>query len=413
MLKIYVCGPTVYNDVHIGNMRPILSFDFIMKAHRFLGHEYKFINNITDIDDKIINRAKDENVSETVISEKYTAGYLELLEQLSIDTITHIEKVTDNIDEIERYIAFLVKKESAYVDGVNVWFDVKKNINFYGEVSGQKLSKMEFSEQSNLKRFEADFALWKDTVDGVKYPSRFGHGRPGWHTECVALINKHFGSEGVDIHGGGTDLTFPHHENENIQHRALFGKPLAKKWLRCGQIMFKGEKMSKSLGNIIWAKDFIKEHGSEVFRTIILNTNMLAPVDINDSILNNAKNTVNKYKKLIFSFITKYQDNFIDNPLLTNEDKEICEIINPLTDHNFSEFNFRFNGLIKKYNISPSILIAKQIYTILNIILPKLAVLQPYLKQLPTYFEWQNMVLSKNYEAADILRSKLMELNLI
>ncbi|VEU75644.1 Cysteine--tRNA ligase [Mycoplasmopsis maculosa] len=410
MKKIYVCGPTVYNDPHIGNLRPIVTFDLMLKAYRALGKKFKFIHNITDVDDKIINKAIEENKTEQEISELYYQKYLQLLNKMNVDTISNIEKVTDNIELIKDYINKLYTSKNAYKDNIgNVWFDVNKNKENYGVVSNQKLDNMEFEEQNQDKQYEADFALWKITTKGIKFDSIFGHGRPGWHTECVALIDKHFGKEGVDVHGGGMDLTFPHHENENIQHFSLFGKNLAKNWLRTGQINLNGIKMSKSLGNIISAFDFIEKYGASLFKIIILSSKFTAHINLTQELIDNMISIEKKYKKLLFKFFTSF---FIDE-LDTKINDKIKEILTMISEGEFSNFNYLLNEEIKEFNRSKSIINAKNIYFILKVIHPELTDINKYKKYIDLYNEWNYFIDKKDYINADKIRDILIKNDLL
>ncbi|MEA4115321.1 class I tRNA ligase family protein [Mycoplasma sp. 744] len=413
MLKIYVCGPTVYNHVHIGNLRPILTFDLILKAARELNYDFKFIHNITDIDDKIIEKAIKENKNEKEISNFFTNKYLELLNILNINTITNLEKVTDNLPLIDNYINKLVISKNAYLDeNQNVWFDVKKNIKAYGNVSNQKLSNMIFEDKYKAKKFEADFALWKQTNIGVQFNSSFGMGRPGWHTECVALIDKHFAEEELDFHGGGMDLTFPHHENENIQHWALYNKNLCKNWLRTGQINLEGVKMSKSLGNVILAKDFLNKYGPAILKLLFFNSKITAPINITDELISNMQQIENKYKKFIFKFFVDKLDVNIDNDNLINN-KKYTDILLSVYNQDFAKYNFLVNELFKLINKENDIENKIVLFKIFNLFHSELTDKNKYLKHIEIFKKWQEFLEQKEYSKADNLRQILIDVNLI
>lgn len=407
MIKVYVCGPTVYNDIHIGNLRPIITIDLILKAARNLNIDFTFIHNITDIDDKIINKSLETKKTENEISKKYANKYLKILNQTKVDTISKVEFVTENLDVIENYINMLLKTNNAYITNEgNVLFDVKKNENNYGTVSNQNLDKMIFQDTDINKRYKADFSLWKKTTLGIKFSSIFGKGRPGWHTECCALIYKHFGKNGVDFHGGGVDLIFPHHENENIQHFALFNKNLSKNWLRCGQINLKGEKMSKSLGNVWLAKDFLKQHDSNVFRMIIINSNITAPINISEETIEFAKSTIKKLNRVMFNTIINSNQN-------ENFDKEEYNLYNNfILEKNFSGFNFKVNETFKELNKNfdpnkSSTLI--KVFTDLGFVFD----LQDINQKVLLYHKWKNLISQKDYEKADIIRKILIDAHLL
>ncbi|MEE3928066.1 class I tRNA ligase family protein [Mycoplasmopsis ciconiae] len=406
MKKIYVCGPTVYNDPHIGNMRPIITFDIILKAARALNIDFNFVHNITDIDDKIINQALSQNKSEKEISSHYTNEYFELLKMFNVDTVTKFELVTENIDFIVEYINKLIKSQNAYLVGQNVYFDVQKNQNNYSRVSNQNLQMMKNDENDSNKKFFADFALWKDTSVGIKFDSNFGKGRPGWHTECCALIYKNFGQEGVDIHGGGMDLTFPHHENENIQHFSLFNKDLTKEWLRSGQINLNDQKMSKSLGNVLLAKDFLVQHSQNIFRIFLLLSAFNAPINISQENINNAYKYLNKIKKLKFLTLL---NNFSDKN--NDSTQKINELMNLIWNRNFNAFNKEINELIKEYNKSKNDLyayICVKSFENLGIVFD-----EDFQKYIKIYKQWKEALSQKDYSQADKFREILIKKDLI
>ncbi|OAB48765.1 class I tRNA ligase family protein [Mycoplasmopsis gallinarum] len=413
-LNIYVCGPTVYNYVHIGNLRPILTYDLMLKGWRELGNSFNFVHNLTDIDDKIIKKAIEENKTEKEISEFYTKDYLKLLSDLNVNTITSIEKVTNNIEFIADYVQKLLEKNNAYKDNQNnIWFNIEKNQNHYGVVSNQKLINMNFEENDSNKLFEADFALWKNTTIGIKYQTKIGYGRPGWHTECCALISKHFGSEGVDIHGGGMDLTFPHHENENIQHFALYNENIANEWIRTGQINLDGLKMSKSLGNIILANDFIEKYGPEILKLIILNSKISAPINITDSLIDNMQAILSKYKKFVFKFFILNIDTQSENLIKFKENEIFLKAMESLSKFDFADFNLILNSLIKDFNKNTNYETASIIFKILSIIHPKLTDKSQYKKSLEIYEQWQKCLKERDFLNADKLRKQLIDEKLI
>lgn len=405
MLKIYVCGPTVYNDVHIGNMRPILTIDLMLKAARYLNKPFTFIHNITDIDDKIIKQASLSNITEKELSTKYANAYLDLLNTFGVDTISQVEYVTENLDLINDFIAKMVAKGDAYTDKENnVWFDVAKNKDNYGSISNQKYEALLKNNSDFEKQNSNDFALWKKTQVGVTFDSPFGKGRPGWHTECAALIYKHFNDQGVDMHGGGMDLTFPHHENENIQYLSVTGNKIAKNWLRTGQINLNNEKMSKSLQNVILVKDFLLKHSPDVLKMIFLSNSITGIINIDDNLINNSLKTINKLKKIFFRALVENND--------ASFDKAKTELIfEKLFAGKFSDFLFEVNSLIKEANtgnlISQKTLI--EIFTVLKFDLASF----DYAKYINVYEQWKEELANKNYEQSDNLRKILIENQLI
>ncbi|HCJ37070.1 MAG TPA: cysteine--tRNA ligase, partial [Erysipelotrichaceae bacterium] len=260
---IYVCGPTVYNYVHIGNTRPMIIFDVLRRTFEYLGYDVTFVSNYTDVDDKIIKKAKEEGVSEKELTEKYIKAYEDVRNGLNIETPTHTPRVTETMDKIIAFVAALIEKGYAYESQGDVYFRVSK-IKDYGHLSGihvedliQGASERTSTEDDDKKESSLDFALWKKTNEGIQFDSPWSKGRPGWHTECVVMINDIFGRGLIDIHGGGYDLKFPHHENEIAQAIAYSNTHLANYWMHNQMININGEKMSKSLGNVLWAKDLL------------------------------------------------------------------------------------------------------------------------------------------------------------
>ncbi|MFV8476633.1 class I tRNA ligase family protein [Mycoplasma sp. BRA290] len=409
MIKVYTCGPTVYNDVHIGNLRPILTMDLILKAHRALGNEFNFVHNITDIDDKIINKAIATNQSEQEVATFYANKYLELLQKFNIDTITHLEYVTANMDLIVAFIQKLLDLGAAYQDSEgNVWFDVIKYQNHYGAVSNQKIENMisEENEYSNLKKSPIDFALWKKTKVGVVYDSPFSKGRPGWHTECAVLIYKHFGKEGVDIHSGGMDLTFPHHENENIQFYALTNQPIAQNWLRTGQINLNGMKMSKSLQNVILPKDFLQNYSPDVLKTIFLQNGFTSEINIDSNTLESVNALINKIKRLYFAA-------YLDQINLKDYDIELfVQAMQAIANLRFSDFNKLINEIIKQANKTKETKYFATVMQIFNILGYEFNQID-FASYANIYHQWKELLAQKNYQAADQLREILVNNNLI
>ena len=255
-VKIYVCGPTVYNYIHIGNARPVVVFDTLARFFKYMKYEVEYVQNFTDVDDKIINRANEEGIPTEEVTKKYIQGFFEDIEPLNPLKDIKRPKVTENIPEIIDTIKRLVKNGYAYIKDGNVFFDVKKYKD-YGMLSNQKIGELESGIRVDIreeKNDPLDFALWKNRKEGEPYwESPWGQGRPGWHIECSAMSRKYLG-ETFDIHGGGQDLIFPHHENEIAQSRCAYHGEFAKYWMHNGFIQVDGDKMSKSLGNffLLW-----------------------------------------------------------------------------------------------------------------------------------------------------------------
>lgn len=299
-VSIYICGPTVYNHAHIGNTRPMIVFDVLRRTFEYLGNDVTFVSNYTDVDDKIIKAAKAEGITEKELTDKYIKAYEDVRAGLNIEDPTYKPRVTETMPEIIDFIQALIDKGYAYeVDG-DVYFRVTK-VKEYGMLSGIKVedliagaSDRTLSEDDKKKESATDFALWKKTNEGIQFDTPWSKGRPGWHTECVVMINKLFKDGKIDIHGGGQDLKFPHHENEIAQSMAYNGHPIANYWMHNQMINIDGEKMSKSLGNVLWAKDLIVEFGCNVFKWLMLSTHYRNPLNMTDDVIAGVRKEVSK-----------------------------------------------------------------------------------------------------------------------
>lgn len=294
-VQIYVCGPTVYNYFHIGNARPFVVFDTLRRYLEYRGKKVKYVQNFTDVDDKIINKAREEGVTPGEISEKYIAEYYKDAAALNVEKATFHPKVTENMDEIIQFTKRLIEKGHAYeVDG-DVYFSTR-SFKDYGKLSKQNIEDLESGariEVGEKKEDPLDFALWKarKSEDEIAWESPWGMGRPGWHIECSVMSTKYLGDT-IDIHAGGQDLTFPHHENEIAQTEAATGKPFAKYWMHNGYITIDNEKMSKSKGNFFTVRDILKHYDGEVIRFFLLSGHYRNPINFSDEMMGQAKNSL-------------------------------------------------------------------------------------------------------------------------
>ena len=303
-VSCYVCGPTVYNYVHVGNLRPVVVFDVLRRLFIHLGYKVTFISNFTDIDDKIIKQAKIENISEAEIAEKYIKAFELAREGVNSLKPDYQPRVTHTMGLIIDFISELINKGYAYeVDG-DVYFRVTKVEN-YGCLSNMKVDDLVVGariEENSKKESPLDFALWKKTEEGVKFESPWSNGRPGWHSECVVMINSLIEDGHIDIHGGGFELKFPHHENEIAQQVAIKGHKIANYWMHNGFINVDNVKMSKSLGNVILANDYINLYGGNVVRFLLVNTHYRVPVNFSSDLVDVAKKELERiqstYNKL-------------------------------------------------------------------------------------------------------------------
>ena len=294
-VDMYVCGPTVYNHAHIGNARPMVVFDVLKRLFEAEGYTVTYVSNFTDVDDKIIKKAAEEGTTENVIAERYIEAYTQVRTMLNTELPDITPRVTETMDQIIAFIDELVKSGHAYESDGDVYFSVD-SVPTYGEISHQKLDQLEAGariETNDQKKNPYDFALWKKTDMGIKWNSPWGEGRPGWHTECVVMINNNLGDR-IDIHGGGMDLKFPHHENEAAQQEALHGNSLANYWVHNAMVNIDGEKMSKSLGNTLWAKDVITQLGTNLTRWLVSSVHYRKELNFSQETVETARKELEK-----------------------------------------------------------------------------------------------------------------------
>lgn len=295
-VTMYVCGPTVYDSCHIGHARSVIVFDVISKYLKVAGFEVTYVRNFTDVDDKIINRAGQLGIDSHEVAEKYIKEFYEDMDALNIERATIEPKATEHIDNIIALIEILLKKEIAYRINGDIYYSVDK-FKDYGKLSGRKLEDMEAGARVEIderKKNPFDFALWKSQKPGEPYwESPWGKGRPGWHIECSAMSSTYLG-ETFDIHGGGKDLIFPHHENEIAQSEGAYDKPFAKYWVHNGFVNINQEKMSKSLGNFLMIKDMLKLYHPDSIRLFLLSNHYRSPIDFTDKAMEESEAALDK-----------------------------------------------------------------------------------------------------------------------
>jgi cysteinyl-tRNA synthetase len=307
-VKMYVCGPTVYNHIHIGNARPLVFFDTLRNIFEFLGYHVAYASNITDIDDRIIKASQEQKIPESEFTDFFTKAYFKLYRKLGARIPSFTPHATAYVGAMIDFIEGLLKTGYAYKSASGIYFRVGKIENF-GLLSNRKLSELEEGHRVNLesdKEQAQDFALWKFTSEGIKFPASFGEGRPGWHTECVCMIKDIFDTP-IDIHGGGIDLIFPHHENENAQCLAHDHHILANYWVHVNFLNMGNIKMSKSLGNVEYAKDLVEEFGGGSVRLFLLSTNYRSPITYSKELLASCQTKYLQIVKLIKNTFLQYQ----------------------------------------------------------------------------------------------------------
>jgi cysteinyl-tRNA synthetase len=322
VVNMYVCGPTTYNFIHIGNARPMVVFDAFRNYLASLGYQVNYIQNYTDVDDKIINKSKEEGIDPLELAAKYIGEYRKDADSLRVKEATFHPKVSENIEEIIEFIDTLIKKGFAYEVEGDVYFDVR-NYKPYGKLSGKNIDDLKSGarvEIGDKKRSPLDFALWKAAKEGeINWSSPWGNGRPGWHIECSTMSMKYTKSPTLDIHGGGQDLIFPHHENEVAQSEGYTGKPFVNYWMHNGFITVNKEKMSKSLGNFFLVREILEKFSGEVIRYFILSSHYRNPIDFNDGALVESEKSLSK-------LMTAYSN--LENLIAENKDnqEDILEI---------------------------------------------------------------------------------------
>lgn len=419
-VSMYVCGPTVYDHPHVGNLRPVVVFDTLRRLFMYLGYEVTFVSNYTDVDDKIIAKAQKEGKTEIEISNRYIAEFKDITSKINSLPPTYTPRVSEYIPSIISYIQKLIDVNSAYVaSNGDVYFRVN-SVKDYGELSNMNIDDLIVGariESSSIKESPLDFALWKNTDVGIKWETKWSNGRPGWHTECCVMIDSIFEEGLIDIHGGGFDLKFPHHENEIAQQKASNNNKLANYWMHNGFVTFGNEKMSKSVGNIITANDAIERLGGLVTRLTLLSSHYRAPVSFSEETIAMAKSEIDKIKipytqaaiklQLLGEDLSKYKptniDKFIDAMCddlnISNALSELFVVLKEINANlRVKEINTELLGnLVKTLQDMLFILGLKIEYPLLN----------DEDKQI--YNEYQQARINKDYTKSDELRNILIE----
>lgn len=419
-VNMYVCGPTVYNYIHIGNARPVIFYDMLKRYLEFLGYDVTYASNITDVDDKIIKKAIAENKTEKEVANFFENAFFEATQMVGSKKPDLIPHATDYINEMIEFIEELLKKGYAYQADGDVFFRVSK-ISDYGILSNQVSDDLESGARISVndkKESPLDFTLWKKTTEGIQWDSPFGKGRPGWHTECVVMNHKLFGSE-IDIHGGGMDLKFPHHENEIAQCEALYHNHLAKYWLHVGRLDLAGAKMSKSLGNCIYVKDLKTTKDGMVLRCLILFSPYRSIITYTEELKNQYEKEYDKWQRAYKQALYECQ---YRNISLVNDSKEDIEKFKEYMNQDFNVQNVLtlLTTLVKDINTSLRSknydVLALKLTTfkeILDVLGINLFVKPLNEEELDVYSKWNEARINKNYNDADFYRNKLVEWNIL
>lgn len=419
-VNMYVCGPTVYNYIHIGNARPVIFYDMLKRYLEFLGYDVTYASNITDVDDKIIKKAIAENKTEKEVANFFENAFFEATQMVGSKKPDLIPHATDYINEMIEFIEELLEKGYAYQADGDVFFRVSK-ISDYGILSNQVSDDLESGARISVndkKESPLDFTLWKKTTEGIQWDSPFGKGRPGWHTECVVMNHKLFGSE-IDIHGGGMDLKFPHHENEIAQCEALYHNHLAKYWLHVGRLDLAGAKMSKSLGNCIYVKDLKTTKDGMVLRCLILFSPYRSIITYTEELKNQYEKEYDKWQRAYKQALYECQ---YRNISLVNDSKEDIEKFKEYMNQDFNVQNVLtlLTALVKDINTSLRSknydVLALKLTTfkeILDVLGINLFVKPLNEEELDVYSKWNEARINKNYNDADFYRNKLVEWNIL
>lgn len=309
-VRMYVCGPTVYNYIHIGNARPVVVFDTVRRYLEYSGYQVSYVSNYTDVDDRLIRASKERGLSVPEIADQFIRAYEEDTDALNVMEATIHPRATRTMPEIIRFISQLVAKGFAYAVDGDVYFRTRKFAD-YGKLSHQSIDDLKSGARIEIderKEDPLDFALWKKAKPGeINWSSPWGEGRPGWHIECSAMVEKYLGDT-IDIHAGGTDLVFPHHENEIAQSEALHGQTMARYWMHNGHIQINHEKMSKSIGNVILVHDLVKKYDPQVIRFFILSVHYRHPINFSDELLTDAVQAFNRIKTAAYNLTHRLKD---------------------------------------------------------------------------------------------------------
>lgn len=415
-VKLYVCGPTVYNSIHIGNARPVIFFDMFKRYLEYKGFSVEYATNITDVDDKIINKAIELNTDEVSFARRHADNFLKNVNELNCLPFDHVPYATDYIDEMSQFIEELISKDLAYVVDGDVYFRVDKSKN-YGVLSNQKIEELSTGvriENSSKKENPIDFTLWKETSVGLKWDTSFSKGRPGWHTECVCMINSIF-KDGLDVHGGGFDLKFPHHENEIAQYEAIYKKELSKYFMHVGRLDIDGEKMSKSTGNMILVDDLRADNSFMPYKLLVLMHNYRSGINFSNDLFDSYKKD---YEKIFRAF--KQANILLDVNDVNNikiKDDYIIEF-NKHMDDDFNTPNVYtlILKMLKEINVLTRSKDLESLCCVVNtfkMVFDILGIELPYIKmnveQIEVYKAWDCARSNKDFDKADLYRSKLVE----
>ena len=416
-ISMYVCGPTVYNYIHIGNARPVVFFDVVKRYFKYLGYKVTYVSNITDVDDKIIDEAQKLGLDEKVLTQTFTEAFIKDTLGLGSDLPDVMPKATNYIADMIFYINDLIEKGYAYHSGDSVYFRVQK-IGNYGALSKQVLENLNVGSRIDVdsqKETPFDFTLWKQTNHGIAFESPWGKGRPGWHTEC-AVMNHSIFNHKIDIHGGGSDLKFPHHENEMAQSCAHDNHELASTWMHVGRLDFGNEKMSKSIGNIILVKDLLENYEYQSYRLLLLSHHYRQPINYSDDLM---KQFDNEWQRIKRAMKQAFVDISINRYRTIEINLDALEKFRSAMDDDFNISNVMtvVYDQLKAMNRSKEVNEIARYYHTITLILSVLGIKLDLLplsdEQIERYQAWQQARAEKRYSDADRIRMELVDLGLL
>lgn len=413
-IKMYVCGPTVYNYIHIGNARPVVFYDMLRNYLEYLGYKVTYASNITDIDDRIIREAAKQGITEREHARRIEKSFFEDCDKLGSRRPDLVPRATEFIPDMVEFIQKLVDKGFAYQSGTDVYFRVNE-ISDYGILSNQVQEQLNTGvriEVDSNKENPFDFNLWKDTEMGIKFDSPFGAGRPGWHTECVVMNHKLFGDE-IDIHGGGMDLKFPHHENEIAQSGALYGNHLSRYWMHVGRLDLDGEKMSKSLGNVITVRD-LTPHQAIIIRMVLIFSPYRNNISYNETLYTQYEKEYEKWLRTVLGAQLQLNAYSKQTEEVNLEDMKLFETYMN-QDLNVQNVLTLLQNIMKNLNIATRNNDYETMNVKLNTFLKIISIMGIRLdlpsideEVLQLYKEWQEARKMKDFESADRFRELLI-----
>lgn len=417
VLKMYVCGPTVYNYIHIGNARPVVFYDVVRRYFESIGYEVRYVSNVTDVNDKIYQKSLEKGLDEFVYANEMTEAFLEDVGALNCKNYYRLTKVTEYMQAIINFVSSLLEKGYAYkISNGDIYFRIDKAKD-YGHLSGQVIGDLIQGARVNVNEElenPLDFVLWKHETIGHVFEAPFGSGRPGWHTECVCMIQDVFGGK-IDIHGGGTDLRFPHHENERAQSIVGYGHDLATYWVHNARVDFKSQKMSKSIGNTVTVKDILKTSNANSLRLLLLSSNYRQTINYSEELLQSCEKENEKIARAYKQAFVKLdlEDAFtetVDKNIITDFNSAFEDDLNISNAMTVLQANLKeINRLVRQDDISNLAISFATFCKLLLIFGLEYEVPRMSEEDKKVYHLWEEARKKKDFSKADIYRKQLLD----